>query len=104
MVTLLTQMLSNSECSKVQIFGEGNQNWKKNLSPTCLDVSEYINVKTSVIFFSNFVAFLKNLNFTALQGEHWQWILQERKPPLQASSPLLFRGEKSRLVCFMTDA
>ena len=34
----------------------------------------------------------------ALQGEHWQRILQE------PSSTLLFRGEKSRLVCFMTDA
>ena len=34
---------------------------KKN--PICFDVTYYVNVETSGIFFSNFVAFSENLNF-----------------------------------------
>ena len=45
---------------KVKTFWEGHKFWKK--YPTCFDVTEKCQNKWET--FSNFVAFLENLNFT----------------------------------------
>ena len=55
--------------SKVKLrHSEKATKFEKN-SPTCFDVTVYLNVKTSGRFFSNFVAFSENLNFTKVKLE-----------------------------------